>query len=125
MSRAARDYVSQNHTLEQAALGYLHFLAPGVEVELAPEEAEGRRQKAERQSEITTSIVAPTAISSARGLNSGPSMAISATQNPLLVSIAEAAAEIGITEEHEAVLKNISTSLDGIIPTLEDGVARQ
>ena len=113
MSHAAREYVAQNHTLEQAALDYLNFLAPGVEVELAPQKAEGRRQEAElvvaggRRSEVGSQSL----------------VTASTAQNLLLAQVAEVAAEIGITEEHDIVLRYVSAALEGIVLPLGDNVA--
>ncbi|MEO6458621.1 MAG: glycosyltransferase, partial [Chloroflexia bacterium] len=101
MSRAAREYVAHNHSMEQAALGYLHLLAPGVDVGIA------RRP-------TTASIPSTIAIKPA------PTVTVSTAQNPLLAQVAEAAAEIGITEEHGPLLRHISAALEGIIPPSGD-----
>ena len=109
MSHAARDYVAQHHTLGQAALGYLRFIAPGAEIELAPQKVDNSHKQINLS--LTTDHRPPTTD------NPKPT-------HPFIGSISEAAAEIGITEQHEAVLNHISSALEGVVPPLRDDVAR-
>ena len=108
MSHAARDYVAQHHTLGQAALGYLRFIAPNAEIELAPQKVENGPRQPDFLPETTD--------------HRPPTPDHPKPTHPFIESISEAAAEIGITEQHEAVLNHISSALEGIVPPLgEDG----
>ncbi|HUP26891.1 MAG TPA: glycosyltransferase family 4 protein [Chloroflexia bacterium] len=114
MARAARRYVAQHHTLEQATLGYLRFLAPGAQIEPAPPD-----QTLPTSNHTLAPAIQKTPNSAAAGI--APQQR---SYDPLLGLVAEAAAEIGITDEHEGILKHISAALAGAIPRSEDDVAR-
>jgi glycosyltransferase involved in cell wall biosynthesis len=115
MSLAARRYVAEHHTLEQAARGYLDSLLA----------------LAGRQAEISipaTSAFTPVSVASPSVkripehlLRASPQSKI---QNPkskidgtLLDILAEAAADLGIHESDDTVLQSLSGALDGLIPS--------
>jgi glycosyltransferase involved in cell wall biosynthesis len=111
MSEAARRYVAEHHTLEGAAQGYLDFLTTlqgthqPVYVPPLPAQA----------SPITTA----TPPTSPRRPTSQPAHPQPSPTDPITI-MAAAAAELGITEKDDLVLRSIAASLDGLVPAAHD-----
>jgi glycosyltransferase involved in cell wall biosynthesis len=109
MSRDARAYVAQHHTLEQAARGYLQFLY-GIA---------GNRPDPRVEIELSQEVVLPAQSAPApvmiRTDEARPQYRAVEAADPLGL-IADAAAELGIVEEDTPVLAHISGAIEGLLP---------
>jgi glycosyltransferase involved in cell wall biosynthesis len=114
MSHAARRYVAEHHTLEGAARGYLEFLV---------------RESGDRSRESI--VLSPQAVESAAATPSLPQsqvpptvpipdsrFPIAASQLPALASpigiLADAAAELGVVEDDDAILRYLANAIKDI-----------
>jgi glycosyltransferase involved in cell wall biosynthesis len=113
MAEAARRYVAESHTLEGAARGYLEFLTvlrgtgetvhvptPALSIAAATEQASAPLPLATTPQEV------PAAGSPLPDREAGDPIAI----------LAEAAAELGITEKDDITLRTIASAIDGLVP---------
>jgi glycosyltransferase involved in cell wall biosynthesis len=110
MSQTARQYIATHHTLEAEAKGYLQFVA-------SLQGSETRDQTSEIQIKAPITTAKPIQPASAHSVPDPPSP----IQNPKskiqnsLSPIAQAAAELGIEEDHDAVLEHIARALEGLV----------
>ena len=114
MSHAARRYVAQHHTLEQAARGYLEFLfsldrdpkkPPSIELKPAAEPI----SHISRRAVLAAPVVPPKEPSQVNTeLEALPDY------EPLAL-LAQAAADTGIEESDDAVLRHLAATLKGLI----------
>jgi hypothetical protein len=124
MSDAARHYVAQRHTLEGAARGYLEFIAgltPGahyVQVQSSKlafernefaEAKKGFKVQSLGRDNVRDGAFPPQQIMEGAS-NPNPT-------DPLLASLVEAVAELGIEENDDAILESIAHSIAGILRT--------
>lgn len=125
MSTAARRYVAEHHTLEQAAKGYLEFL-----VSLHKNSGEGAIEIRDQRSEIRSQELEISGFQSAGTVveakrleerehpQAPPTDANGSTNSvetePIEI-LAHTAAELGVNETDEAILKHIARSVAGII----------
>jgi glycosyltransferase involved in cell wall biosynthesis len=112
MSEAAREYVAEQHTMEGAAQGYLEFMAKfegqdGAEVTVKP------FQRPEVK--ISSSQV----MQSGKKLQAEDTLGSATTHAIPLSSIADAAADLGITEADTRVLTYIARQIEGVVPDSE------
>jgi hypothetical protein len=110
MARAAREFVATTHTLEGAARGYLQFLAQlndgkrevQPEIRLTPVPVVQEQPAIEAEQAVSVH------------LEEKPPNVERPDYDPLAM-VAQAAAEIGVDEENESVLKYIAGALEGIL----------
>jgi len=112
MSEAARRYVAQRHTLQGAARGYLEFLVSlrgtgeSVRVStLAARKPPGTLRATDPTLPAAIPQPAPPSDHSSPQKETGDPVAI----------LAEAAAELGITEKDDSTLRNLANALDGLV----------
>lgn len=113
MSAAARRFVTEQHTLEGAAEGYLRFIAgltsgtdATAEVQLAPGAVLAVHPPA--------SSGAPTSIAIKQPAQPSPVLRLPAT-DPVAI-VAEAAADLGIEAGDTALLMVLAGSIEGLVP---------
>ncbi len=112
MSEAARRYVAEHHTLQEAAHGYLEFVASlqggSVRVEVA-------------QREITNYELRITNYARPAVLEEAEKVGQERYADDPITIIAGTAAEIGISEKDDVVLTSIADALKGLVAATGEG----
>jgi glycosyltransferase involved in cell wall biosynthesis len=111
MSEAARRYVAEQHTLEGAARGYLDFLlsVQGKHAMVEVPKLPLIEAPAPPPGQVAVPHIA--AVVSKRATSLEP-------EDPVAI-VAEAAAELGISEKDNAYLSALAAALDGLVPPRE------
>jgi glycosyltransferase involved in cell wall biosynthesis len=113
MSEAARRYVAEHHTLEGAAQGYLDFL-----VSLRGTGDSVHVPALAHVPTVASPITAPpvTAHMAPQQAPDGDDSAPERGPADPVAILAEAAADLGITEKDDSALRTIAGALDGLVP---------